>query len=418
MGAAELVARRWGAVIAIALALSGCAALGTAGGAAESEADVPAQLQSRQVIVTLAPAPPERWATMRGELARAYGLRPVGAFPLESIGVECAVFQVPADRSVDEVLTRLAADPRVETVQPNQSFSGLAGVHDDPYGDMQYGAHVIHADVAHRWATGRGVRVAVVDTGVDTTHPDLRDRIVKSVSFVQGGEQTVNEDSHGTAVAGVIAAVADNHIGIFGVAPEAQIVAAKACWHRRPEEIRAVCSSWTLAKAVDFAIAGDVRVLNLSLGGPADALLQRLIERAGERGITVVAAVMDQGGPAPGFPASLDSVIAVVASDQDGAVHAPPFARTGVLAAPGVDVLSTAPHGSFDFRTGSSLAAAHVSGVVALLLERDPHLTPVQVRALLLSTAAPVAAGSPAAVAGRVDACAALAKLVGAPACR
>src|SRR5262245_16742093 len=196
-------------------ALAGCAALSDSGGSDAAEIAVPAQLQSHQVIVTLAPATPQRWAGIRGALARTYGLREVGAFPLESLGVQCVVFQVPADRRVDDVLARLAADPLVESAQPNQEFRGLGVTHDDPYGTMQYAPRALHADVAHRWATGKGIRVGVVDTGVDTNHPDLRARIVKSVSFVQGGELTFGEDSHGTAVAGVIAAVAGNRIGIF-----------------------------------------------------------------------------------------------------------------------------------------------------------------------------------------------------------
>jgi hypothetical protein len=405
---------RHGAVVALVVTLCGCGGVRTPGGA--DGADVPTQLQSRQVIVTLAGGTPARVAELPEALQQAYGLRAVGAFPLSSLGVQCVVFEVPPDRSMSDTVARLAADPRVESAQPNQLFRGLAVSHDDPYASMQYGTRAIHADLAHRWATGKGVSVAVVDTGVDTHHPDLRGRIARSASFVQGGEHSFSEDTHGTAVAGIIAAVAGNRIGIVGVAPEARIVAAKACWHRRPRDLRAVCSSWTIAKAVDYAIAGRVAVLNLSLGGPADPLLSRLIERAIERRISVIAAVMDQGGPAPGFPASLEPVIAVVATDPDGSVHAPAgLSRPGVLAAPGIDVLTTAPRGAYDFHSGSSLAAAHVSGVVALLLERDPTLTPAQVRGLLTDTARPPAGG---AVAARsVDACAALARLVGASSC-
>src|SRR5262249_55725150 len=113
-----------------------------------------------------------------------------------------------------------------------------------------------------------------------------------------------------------------------------------------------------------------------------------------------------------GFPASLDPVIAVIASDVHGELRAPAgLARPGLLAAPGIDVLTTSPHGGYDFRSGSSLAAAHGSGVAALLLERDPRPTGTAVRALLAETARPAAAGR-GAVAGVVDACAAVAKLV------
>jgi subtilisin family serine protease len=124
---------------------------------------------------------------------------------------------------------------------------------------------------------------------------------------------------------------------------------------------------------------------------------------------------MDHAQPAPGFPASLEPVIAVTASDPRGAVRVP-AGLVRLLAAPGVEVLTTAPHAAYDFRSGSSLAAAHVSGVVALLLERDPRLTAAEVRALLAATARPVpeAAIAPSVVVGLADACAPVAKLVAA----
>ena len=151
----------------------------------------------------------------------------MGAFPLLSLGVQCLVFQIPEGRAVDEVMARLAADPRVALVQPNQVFQGLHAAHNDPYATLQYGARAIRADLEHRWATGHGVKVAVVDTGVDTKHPDLHGRIIRTINFVEGGERTFARDSHGTAVAGVIAATADYEVGIFGIAPQADIVVAR-----------------------------------------------------------------------------------------------------------------------------------------------------------------------------------------------
>lgn len=399
-----------------------CIAMGCAGISqpvtppAGDAGDVPKQLQSRQIIITLAPAAPERWASLSQGIARDHGLPQVGAFPLTSIGVQCVVFQVPEHRAFYEVMTRLAADERVESVQPNHVFQGLGVLHNDPYAMLQYGVQVVRAHMAHRWATGKGVKIAVVDTGVDTTHPDLHGRIVETANFVDGGEHTFDQDRHGTAVAGVIGARAGNAVGIFGVAPEAEIVAAKACWQRAPEALEAVCSSWTLAKAVDFAVRTGVQILNLSLAGPPDPLLARLITKAVANGTTSVAAALEKGAQAPGFPASLETVIAVVASDPHGRLRGGvEIRRTPLLAAPGVEVLTTLPQQTYDFLSGSSLAAAHVSGIAALLLEIEPQLTPLQMHDLLRASAQPVGGvdGFPHGAIGLVNACAALEKLLG-----
>jgi subtilisin family serine protease len=326
-----------------------CLALGCAGvpqPAIEPSTDggnIPKQLQTRQVIVTLPPASPERWAQLTNAIAQAYHLPQAGAFPLTSLGVQCVVFQVPEGQDVKTAMARLTADPRVESLQPNHVFQGLGVRYNDPYATLQYGARSIRADVAHRWATRKGVKVAVIDTGVDVEHPDLHGRILQTVNFVEGGEQTFKQDGHGTAVSGVIAARANNHIGIYGIAPDADIVAIKACWQRLPGALEAVCSSWTLAKAVDYAIVAGVQVLNLSLVGPPDPLLARLIARAAESGITAVAAALG-GEQAPGFPASLEAVLGVLASDPHGQRRAPAQGEgTPLLAAPGIDILTTVP---------------------------------------------------------------------------
>jgi len=260
----------------------------------------------------------------------------------------------------------------------------------------------------------------VVDTGVDVNHPALRGHIARTANFVEGGETSFSRDRHGTAVAGIIGARSPEGEGILGIAPDAEIVAAKACWYADRRTAKALCSSWTLAKAIDFAINAGTQVLNLSLSGPADALLGRLLIAADARGIVVVAAAAEET-PDAGFPAMLPPVIAVVASDAKGQVQAPEWLdHKQAIAAPGVDILTTTPHGSYDFLSGSSLAAAHVTGVVALLLEQRPKLAPSEIRELLRLTVHPVmvksGASAPAAL-GLVDACAALSKLLAVPAC-
>ncbi|ETW99285.1 MAG: hypothetical protein ETSY1_15585 [Candidatus Entotheonella factor] len=383
---------------------------------------VPKQLLERQVIITLTSDAKAEWDRTTASLVQTYDLPQVGAFPLSSIGVQCVVFQVPSDRSLPELIARLEADPRVESVQPNQFFQGQGLPYNDQYAQHQYGAQAVRAALVHPHATGRGVKVAVIDTGVDTTHPDLQGRIVTMANFVAGGKASFDRDRHGTAIAGVIAAKANNDIGIFGVAPEADLMALKACWHGSGTSQSALCSSWTLARAVDFALQEGARILNLSLAGPTDPLLDRLLRQALSQDVIAVAATLPpqrQRGDI-GFPASLDHVIAVVSSDPQGHARRPASAADNtVLAAPGVDILTTTPQQTYDFLSGSSLAAAHVSGIAALLLEDHPSPTPVRVRALLQATSRPArnAGAPPSATLGIVDACAALRRLESVSSC-
>ena len=134
------------ALAALAVLAPGCATTspGTGARPAEGEA-LPKQLVERAVVVTLAPVSSDSPDRIPVELAGAHGLRHVGAFPLTSIGVDCLVFEVPANRAMDEVLRRLAADRRVESAQPNHVFRNLAAGPPDPYASFQYGARVIHA---------------------------------------------------------------------------------------------------------------------------------------------------------------------------------------------------------------------------------------------------------------------------------
>ena len=392
-------------------AAAGCVASPAPAGAPSAGATGEVSAAGGQIMVTLKPAPPSMLATATAELARVWGLEVVASWQMASLGEQCVVFRVPPGRPTGRVVARLASDPRVTIAQPVAEFEVLAG-YDDPYLHLQHGAQELRLEAAHRLATGQGVTVAVVDTGVDLDHPDLRGRIARMGNFVDTVDargQTFTSDVHGTAIAGVIAAAAGNDEGIVGVAPGARIFALKACWQEPPNSRRAICNSYTLVRAVDAAIDGGAKVLNMSLAGPADPLLGKLVDEALERGIIVVAA--DSGtGAAPSFPASVEGVVAILAGGTD---RVPPAGRRGIgLAAPGVDILSTAPHQSYDFFSGSSFAAAHVSGLAALLLERDPALTPQRFAALLRATAKP-AAGSSAATPGprTIDVCAALAEV-------
>jgi subtilisin family serine protease len=198
----------------------------------------------------------------------------------------------------------------------------------------------------------------VIDSMVDASQPDLAGQIQTSQDFVLDHPRV--PEQHGTGVAGIIAAVADNHIGIAGVAPHARLMALRACWQEG--SAGAVCDTLSLAKALYFAIGHNAQVINLSLSGPRDPLLGRLIDMALARGAVVVGA-LDPKAPDGGFPASHAGVIAV--TDDP----ASPIA--GAVVAPGREAPTTQPGGRFAFVSGSSYAAAHVSGLFALMREHD-----------------------------------------------
>jgi subtilisin family serine protease len=371
---------------------------------------------SRQVMVVYPAAPPSLWARNTAELAQTYRMRIVVAWTLASIGEHCVVFEVPRGRSPGDVVQRLASDPRVGLAQTVGTFETQAG--GDPLSNLQHGSQALHVPQAHRMATGKGVRVAVIDTGVDFQHPDLLGRIAKASDFVHQRNAPFTADIHGTAVAGVIAAAANNDIGIVGVAPGADLYALKACWPRAAGSREAECNSYTLALAVESAIDDKVQVMNLSLAGPEDPLLARLLGAAISRGIVVVAA--DGGAPGHSFPANVKGVLGVVGSDDlKGGLARPAGRFTSSLSAPAVDIISTAPPSSYDFFSGSSLAAAEVTGIVALLLEKNPKLTPSQIRDILHKSSHPLvpAPGAPDPPIAQADACAAVALLAGGDGC-
>ena len=302
-------------------------------------------------------------------LAKQYGLKIIDGWPMPALGVDCFVMEATGNASLAQLVEKLSLDPRVESAQPMQLFHVLA--HDDPLYPLQPSARRWHLDELHKITTGRRVRVAEVDTGVDVNHPDLSGQVAVARNFVDGRRDVA--EWHGTAVAGIIAARADDGIGIAGIAPEAKFLALRACWQAAASgDAAAFCSSFTLAKALQFALDENAQVINLSLGGPRDRLLERLLDTALSRGITIVGAAdpeVDNGG----FPASHRGVLAVAGDDGHDVAE-------GILLAPGRDIPTTIAGQKWGFVTGSSFAAAHVTGLVALLRELAPDLRPQQLR--------------------------------------
>lgn len=330
----------------------------------------------------------QRAAAMLADLKRQYGLRELTGWPIKALGLYCVVLEPPPGASRDDLLKTLAADERVQLAQPLQDYAVYADTHtpapplhryNDPYADLQRGFVETDAARAHQTSQGRGVRVAIVDTGADLAHPDLQGRIAEEHNVVDGDGAAFDRDAHGTEVAGIIAAVGDNHQGIVGIAPGATLSLYKACWYGADRRAGARCNSFTLAKALAAVLDTDARIVNLSLGGPADPLLGKLLAELLRQGRLVVAALPPDGS-LTGFPDAAPGVIVVRSS---AASNAPP----DVLSAPGNDILTTQPGGGYDFTSGSSMAAAHVSGILALLLSIAPDLDAPSAQRLLETSA-------------------------------
>jgi subtilisin family serine protease len=328
------------------------------------------------------------------ELARAHGLKVVNDWPMPVLGVDCYVMEQVAGTSLEQVAHELEHDSRVEWVQPMHLYHGLA--QEDPLYPVQPSAKFWHIAEIHKFSTGRDVSVALIDSGVEQTHPDLIGQVALKENFVDGIPYAA--EVHGTAVAGIIAARTGNGVGIIGVAPNAHIMALRACWEDPTHASQ--CSSFTVGKALNFAIQHHANIINMSLAGPPDKLLERLLEIAATRGTAIVAAV-DPSAPDGGFPASLPGVIGVTGQD---AVRA----SDRWLAAPGNDIPTTLPGERWGFVSGSSYAAAHVSGMIALMLELRPKIKPEETRELLVGS---VVNSTATLVSRAIDACATVSRL-------
>lgn len=321
-------------------------------------------------------------------IAKAHGLTVVDAWPMPMIGLDCFVMAVPPGRSTSAAAEEVSRDANVQWAQPVAMYEAQGGSasHNDPLYAAQPAARQWHLADLHQLATGRGVRVAVIDSGIEAKHPDLAGQVAANRNFVAGRPAAF--ELHGTGVAGIIAAKADNRIGISGVAPGSRILGLRACWQATGG--RTVCDSFSVVKALYYAIDQKADVINMSLSGPDDRLLRELVNRALERGSAVVAA-FDRRRPNGGFPASVLGVTAV--SDSPVAAK-----RGHVYTAPGRGVPTTQPGDRWFLVNGSSYAAAHVSGLLALLRQKRGSTS-----ATLISDR-----GS-----GAIDACASLARVSG-----
>jgi subtilisin family serine protease len=386
-----------------------------------------AEAESRQILVTvrqpaslaagLTGAPNQRHLQRRygpspsvdrilAQLAREHDLKRIEGWAIQSLDVYCEVLYVDAGREVAEVIEALNRDPRVDLAQRMNLFNTQTAKYDDPYLELQSAATALEVERAHELATGRGVSIAIIDSAVDGDHPDLRGRVRLARNLVTQHPLARGGEIHGTAIAGVIASAVNNHEGIIGVAPDVSIAALRACWAVGDDGVAAQCSSFSLARALELALGLGPNVVNLSLSGPDDPLLARLLDRVIERGIVVVTAHPSTSGTSEAFPSSHPGVLTAHSS-----LIAVNSSSPYTLAAPANEVLTTTPGASYAFLSGNSLAAAHTTGVVALMLERQPDIDAERIAAILTATTT-YSAGK-----ASINACRAVAQLAGASSC-
>lgn len=366
----------------------------------------PAALQAPDEVVDV----PQPWATPHESVDTPAAALVRAAAPEATADTRLRVVRV-VDRGgeprviVDEVV---GPDDAVRAVRRAQTGDDLVAVSIDSKVSIDTpAAEAMSADVLRArqwaldrlaaeqvwagWSSGAGSVVAVVDTGVDGSHPDLAGQLTASgADFVTGavgvsGGGQVDPNGHGTHVAGVIAAVRGNSVGVAGLAPAAKIMPLRV--------LDADGSGWSshIAKAIIYATDRGADVVNLSLGGPTeDPTTTVAANYAMTKGVPVIAAAGNERatGNAPSFPAAVPGVIAVASTDVDDSSSA--FSNTGTyvdVAAPGGRIISTVPAG-YAYMSGTSMATPHVAAIAALAVDvTDGAMTSEQLASALTITA-------------------------------
>jgi hypothetical protein len=313
-------------------------------------------------------------------LARRYRLTRLESQKFPLIGATIGLFRITDRRTVATVSRQLAADASVRSVQPNFRYvlqdEQAALTEGDP---AQYALMKLRLPQAHMLAHGANVTIAVIDSGIDGRHPELVNSIADSFDALGSKE---GPHAHGTGIAGAMVA----HARLMGSAPEARILAIRAFGATRNG---AESTSYVVLKALDYAAAHGAQIINMSFAGPRDVLIERGIAATAAKGIVLVAASGNAGLKSPPlYPAANPNVIAVSATDaQDKLFPASNRGSHIAISAPGVDIFLPAPDEKYQMNSGTSFSAAYISGLAALVLERNPALKPEQVRMILTKTA-------------------------------
>jgi Subtilase family len=320
-----------------------------------------------------------------GELAQRHRLTAVERHDIPLVGTTYYRWRIADGRSISDVIRALEADGVVRHAQPNYRFTLAQAPVPAPSAraeldsGAQYASAKLHLGEAHHFATGEKVLVAVIDSAIDTSHPEIIDAVADRFDAIAPMGAA---NPHGTGMAGAIVARAT----LMGAAPNVRLLAIRAF---NGEGDKSEATTLSLLTGIDWAVAHGARIINMSFAGPYDPDIARGVAAARQKGVILVAAAGNAGPKSPPlYPAADKNVIAVTAIDADDRLlSAANRGKHIAVAAPGVDVLVPAPGRSYQLTTGTSVAAAEVSGIVALLVELKPSITPDEVRKVLQSTA-------------------------------
>lgn len=312
-------------------------------------------------------------------IAQANGFELLERHSMPLVDVEFIRYRIQNDQSVPEAVAAVISYPGVLAVQPDFFFflSGATAA-----SSIQYAPRKIHVSEAHRIAKGRDVLVAVIDSGIDADHPELKTSVAESfdaIDFDPAGQKR-----HGTAMAAVIAANSQ----LLGIAPSVRLLSARAFGVPKGGS-KASATTFAILKSMQWSFDRGARIFNLSFAGPRDPALMKGLDALATRDVIMVAAAGNAGPDAPpAYPGAHSDVIAVTAVDKADVLF--DMANNGkyvALAAPGVDVMTATPGNRYELMSGTSVAAAHVTGVIALMMEMEPGLKLAAVRQKLFDSA-------------------------------
>jgi subtilisin len=292
---------------------------------------------------------------------------------------EFTLFPIVSAELTDEQAKKLSKNPNISYVEENAKIYAMG--QEIPWGIP----HTNTDDVNHIGGTGSNIKIGVIDSGIDYNHEDLN--IVGGKTFIDGTTSYMDDYGHGTHVAGIISAL-NNDFGTLGLAFDAEIYAIKVIdknGYGRYDD---------LIEGIEWAILNDIDIINMSLGSNSDSqALENSINKAYNSGILIIAAAGNSGFNKKGnitYPAKYNSVMAVGAIDQNNSrADFSSVGRELELVAPGLGIKSTLP-GGYGLNNGTSMAAAHVSGIAALIMQLKPELSNVQIREILNQTATPL----------------------------